>query len=47
MTDITYGNATVVGTETGWALPGGQHTCNRVVAEAAAMKMHLLMGEVE
>lgn len=47
MPDITYGNATIVGTETGWALPGRKETRNEAYAKMMARRMARLMTGLE
>lgn len=41
--NITVGNATIVGTELGWALPGGDETRNYHYAYRIAERMAVLM----
>lgn len=41
--DINVGNATLIGTETGWALPGGDETRNYHYAYLIAERMAVLI----
>lgn len=45
--NIHHGNATVVGTETGYALPGGKHTRDPKHAKMMAIRMSKLMKGLE
>lgn len=46
-TNITHGNATVVGTEKGWALPNRKHTNCPRYAKMMAIRMARLMTKLE
>ena len=41
--NINVGNATIVGTESGWVIPGGREVTRRSVAVEVAEKMAVLM----
>ncbi|WP_287028323.1 hypothetical protein [Herbaspirillum sp.] len=45
--DIVIGNATVVGTESGWALPGGRIVRDKTQARMYARRMANLMTGLE
>ena len=45
--DIVIGNATVVGTESGWALPGGRIIRDKTRARMYARRMANLMTGLE
>lgn len=47
MPDINYGNATIVGTERGWALPGGKETRHGAYAKMMARRMARMMKGLE
>lgn len=46
-TNIHHGNATVVGTESGWALPGGRIVRDKTQARMYARRMDNLMTGLE
>ena len=43
--DIVHGNAIVVGTESGWALPGGRIVRDKTRATMYARRMNRMMGK--
>lgn len=45
--NIHHGNATVVGTKKGWALPAGKHTACPRYAKMMAIRMSKLMKGME
>lgn len=47
MPDIHHGNATIVGTEQGWALPGRKETRNEAHAKMMARRMARMMKGLE
>ena len=45
--DIIIGNATVVGTSGGWAIPGGRIVRDKTRARMYARRMNRVMGKLE